>query len=67
MNKSYLVFLYSGLFFMGFISLASAQTPAYGLPGEAVPGQLLVMFHEAPEIEKFEKENRVLGLSLIHI
>ena len=61
MNKSYLVFLYSGLFFMGFISLASAQTPAYGLPGEAVPGQLLVMFHEAPEIEKFEKENRVLG------
>ena len=61
MNKSYTVFLCTALLFMGLIPGVSAQTPAYGLPGEAVPGQLLVMFHESPEIEKFERKNRVVG------
>ena len=61
MNKSYTVFLCTALLFMGLIPCVSAQTPAYGLPGEAVPGQLLVMFHDTPEIEKFERKNRVVG------
>ena len=47
------------IFVMSF-SGALAQT-AYGLPGEAVPGELIVMFHVASDIEDFERENLVVG------
>ena len=43
---------------------ASAQTPAFGLPGEIVPGELIVMFHNNIDEEflsDFERENLIVN------
>jgi hypothetical protein len=42
----------------------SAQTPAFGLPGEIVPGELIVMFHNNIDddfVADFERENLIVN------
>ncbi len=53
-----IVFAFSNLY------STSAQTPAFGLPGEIVPGELIVMFHNNIDddfVAEFERENLIVN------
>tara|TARA_B100000780_G_scaffold277846_1_gene249584 strand:- start:31 stop:2364 length:2334 start_codon:yes stop_codon:yes gene_type:complete len=62
--KNYLIgFLLALVFSFSTFFTAKAQIPAYGLPGEIVPGELIVMFHSDIDesfASEFERENLIV-------